>query len=817
MTISVPGYGNKAARIMLVGEAPATTEVRLGMPFMGRAGEELNKLLEAAGIQRKDLYITNASLEPVRGEKAQFFFHKGQPTIPYLQGIGQLINDINDIKPSVVVVMGNYALWALTQETGIMKWRGSILWSELANVKVVPTIHPAAIIRGKPDVDEKGQGGMYKMRNPVIWDLQRAKEQSRFPELRRRSRTYLVNPTGLDEDRAIERLRAATRITFDIESWGGTRLACIGFSDGDPEWSVTFSYDGRVDRRSLYKELLETDVPKITQNGMYDCTMLDQNGIHPKNVWWDTMVASHALLPDLPKSLAFLTSIYTDIPYFKDEGKYSGDGGKIWERGATASDMDKLQYYTYNGKDVCATSEVAQVQEKELEDQGLTHIFRGTMGQFEPYRWATYRGFACDHSKLFELINTSIEKEAIAHKELVELAGREINVGSWQQVQTLLYKERHLAGSKVLSTDAPTILNLAAKTGDRAPYLIIAERRQKKLQSTYYHTGILSSDGRVRFGFNLVGTFGARISSSAPLWGPGLNGQNIPIHHKAKARQMFVADSGYTLLEFDQAQAEAVVVAYLANDPIHMDCFRNNKDVHRVTACLLTGKPTSDWQSIPKPSAIRELAKTCNHELNYNAGPIQFMYTVNEEYDPEDPDSVKLDQATATTIRQTYLRTRPALQAYWDSIKAELKLNRTLVTPFGRPFQFLDQWSQSLLNRAYSYKPQATVGEITSYGVQQVFGIRPSQLVDDSRSVASELARMGLQLLLQVHDSTVWQIPNEAVNEAVPFLFRLLEVPLSVNGYNLIIPIEGAKGSTWYKHDMESLGISRTSCEVGND
>jgi uracil-DNA glycosylase family 4 len=813
MTI-VPGTGNKAARIMLVGEAPAATEVRLGQPFMGRAGEELNKLLAAANIDRNDCYLTNASLTPVRGEKKSFFFPGGSPSPEYIQGIAQLLKDIEEIKPNVVVTLGNYAMWALLQQDGIMKRRGSIYWSNLGNVKVIPTIHPAAIIRGSPDEGEKGQGGMYKMRNPVIWDLQRARQQSAYPDLRLRPRTLLVDPTGLVYEEAIERLRNASRLTYDIESFGGTRLACVGFSDGDPEWAVTLSTKGqRPDRISVIKELLESDVPKVGQNLQYDATMLDQNGIHTKNIVWDTMIAAHILMPDLPKGLHFLNSIYTDIPYYKDEGK------EFWKRESSATQEELQKYYLYNAKDVVSTTEIAEYQREELAERNLMGVFRGVMDIFEPMRWATYRGFGINHHRLLELINETIEKRDRAHKELVEtwMDGEEINVGSHVQVKKLLYGKLRLSDRKNQSSDAPTILDLAARTGNRAPYLIIAERRANKLLSNYHNTNILSSDGRVRFGFNLVGTFGSRISSSAPLWGPGLNGQNIPIRHGAKTRQMFVADPGYTLLEFDQAQAEAVVVAYLANDPIHMDCFRNNKDVHRVTACLLSGLPTSEWKSIDKGSAIRDLAKTCNHELNYDAGPGQFMMTVNEEYDPDDPESVKMDFVTAKAIRQKYLDTRPALPSYWEYIRAQLKINRTLRTPFGREFQFLDAWSHDLFKRAYSYIPQATVGEITNYGIAQVHGTRVAEYVPSQEQDVDELRRMGIQFLLQVHDSTVWQVPDEAVDSAIPRIQRLLEVPFSLNGYNLCIPIEGAKGKTWYKKDMDDVGKSRTSCEFGNN
>ena len=176
---------------------------------------------------------------------------------------------------------------------------------------------------------------------------------------------------------------------------------------------------------------------------------------------------------------------------------------------------------------------------------------------------------------------------------------------------------------------------------------------------------------------------------------------------------------------------------------------------------------------------------------------------------------MKLDFAKAKLTRDKYLQTRPALPNYWESIRAQLKLNRTLVTPFGREFQFLDQWGHELLRRAYSYIPQATVGEITNYGIAQVHGTRPAEHVESAESKVDDLRRMGLQFLLQVHDSTVWQVPDESVDEAIPHLLQLLEVPFSLYGYNLVIPIEAAKGKSWYSKEMDEVGKSRKSCEVG--
>jgi uracil-DNA glycosylase family 4 len=804
MALRVTGEGPRNAKLMIVGEAPAYHEVREGRPFVGDAGKELDKLLAAANIRREEVFITNACQEQVRGDKAAFFFQGGKPSPVFMESLVLLYQDIQTIRPNCIVALGNYAQYALLgQATGILKNRGSILFSTPANCKVVPTLHPAALLRGKPDDSDKSSGGMYKYRNPVIWDLQRAREQSGFPELRLRPRHILIDPVGEELDRAISRLLAADVIVADIESWGGTRLACIGYSDGDPEWAVVLSGTS-PDRFDLHRAVLESDIPKVGQNLMYDATMLDQNKIHMKNIVHDTMIAQHVLLPDLPKGLDFLTSIYTDMPYYKDEGK-------VWNKPKTPA--IEAQYYLYNGKDICSTSETYLKQKAELEAEGLNEVFQRSMMVFEPLRWATYRGMKCDLTKMWKLIDQTQKKLESAQTNLNELAGWDVNVNSHVQVKKLLYDQLKLSDRKNQSSDAPTILNIAANTGHRAPYLVIGARKEQKLLSNYYKAGILSLDARIRFGFNVVGTFGARISSAAPLWGPGLNGQNIP----AEAREMFVPDPGYTLVEFDQAQAEAVIVAYLANDPVHMDCFRNGKDVHRVTACLLLDRPASDWQKIPKPSPIRELAKTCNHELNYNAGPGQFQMTVNESYDPDDPETVKIDFGMAKRTRDKYLQTRPALTAYWESIKSELKRNRTLVTPLGRRYQFLDMWSDEMLRKAYSYKPQCTVGETTNMGICQVLGISDLEKEEDERYLLQrEIKRLDYFFSLQVHDSTIWQVRTEQLEEFVKLAMPLLEVPLYVNGYRICVPIEGTASELWTKDKkkVRDLGISRKSVEL---
>src|SRR5262245_1271558 len=125
----VNGYGNRKSKILILGEAPAANEVKEGKPFVGKAGKELANIVGSVGLDLDaDIYRTNASLEPIQGNKDDWFFEKsGAPTQVLLRGLAALMQDINEIRPNVVVPLGNYALWTMMQHREIMKWRGSIL------------------------------------------------------------------------------------------------------------------------------------------------------------------------------------------------------------------------------------------------------------------------------------------------------------------------------------------------------------------------------------------------------------------------------------------------------------------------------------------------------------------------------------------------------------------------------------------------------------------------------------------------------------------------------------------------------------------
>jgi uracil-DNA glycosylase family protein len=148
-TQTVFGEGAEDARMMLVGEAPGDREDREGRPFVGPAGRELDRALEAAGIERTDVYLTNAVKHFRFEERGKRRIHK-RPDAAQIRACRPWLRaEIGVIAPEAIVVLGAVAAKALLGSTfRLMAQRGRPLESDLAPI-VVATIHPSAILRAR--------------------------------------------------------------------------------------------------------------------------------------------------------------------------------------------------------------------------------------------------------------------------------------------------------------------------------------------------------------------------------------------------------------------------------------------------------------------------------------------------------------------------------------------------------------------------------------------------------------------------------------------------------------------------------------------
>lgn len=331
-----PEGNPKTAEIVFIGEAPARWEMKFGRPLVGPSGQVFDQQLETTGIARKRCYLTNVfDFQVNKTKDGQILDSDGNVLWHPRKGFSDiggyyadaLRDEMRSTTANVLVPMGNVALDALCDRRAIMKWRGSIIRAELGEKewrKCIPTIHPANALHGQ-----------YTNRYIIRRDFARVKKEAKFVDVNHPIYDFELNPTfaqGIAWLEAIIKLKDPISVDVEVArrqvsrccfAWSGKLAISIPYGDGN--WTLEQEAELWLKTAQV---LEDPDIPKIFQNGLFDMWMLFH--IHDILVQGhidDTMVGNHIVYPDFPKSLAFLTSIYTNQPYYKDMVKH-GDVDK---------------------------------------------------------------------------------------------------------------------------------------------------------------------------------------------------------------------------------------------------------------------------------------------------------------------------------------------------------------------------------------------------------------------------------------------------------------------------------------------------------
>lgn len=350
---SVPDKFN----ILCVGEAPGAEEAANGEPFIGKAGQLQQRYFERLGLRRSDIaYMNLCNYRPAENK-----FENCLGTDQLEEGVHEVREVIKKKKPNVVVALGAWPLFYLTGQcgtekerpkpgSGIMLYRGSRLpMTDNPNQKVFATYHPSFVLRTWSW-------------NPVFFhDLSKAVEDSQFPDFRYPEYDEYIDPPSDILATLVEEAKAAEWISLDIETFRGGEFSCVGFAYRNKtgrDIGVCITYQ-RPDLWRFAKEIWECNTPKILQYGTYDISFMRyfyrwKIGGYYNNVGWDTYVASASIYPDFPRRLDFLCSVYTRMPYYKEERK-------VWRK---QNDMNIL--WKYNIKDTISTMLIAFEQMKDI-------------------------------------------------------------------------------------------------------------------------------------------------------------------------------------------------------------------------------------------------------------------------------------------------------------------------------------------------------------------------------------------------------------------------------------------------------------------
>lgn len=491
----VPGMGNAGAKLMILGEAPSYDEVITGRPFTGPSGRELDKLCKDSGLNRAESWLSNVFKYEIpsnpKGKKIPAWIRAKNVGINVEESLSELQNEINAIKPNCILALGGTALWALSGKTKISNYRGSIMLG--MGRKFVSTYHPAHLLHQEGEI--KGYWNRYIM----IFDFKRALHQSHFEDLILPNRTLQICRSSYDLHAFYERYKHLPNVSVDIEAGGSCIPICIGLAFTRqhgmciPLWNEdNISNVPNADMVQIW--LLLSDILMshgiIGQNFNYDKDKIRRLGFTIRNLYSDTMLKAQAINPELPKRLAFNQSIYTEEPFYKDEGMYEG----------------KLEdLFMGCARDACVTFEVDEAMDKDLDEIGQRDYYENFLLKLpEFYGEMENQGFGIDIVARDKLIHKYVEWDERLRYELFKLTNLEVNCNSPKQVYSLLFDTlkcpvRRGTGEEELTS----LLNLQSFTDQekrRTVEIILENRRVGKTISTYL-MALPDFDGRMRTTF----------------------------------------------------------------------------------------------------------------------------------------------------------------------------------------------------------------------------------------------------------------------------------------------------------------------------
>lgn len=771
-----------SSTIAIIGDHPSERERVSKLPLTGNSGKLFWELVRPLSIRRNNTYISYAiKRQLVADEKGKSKISKTEQGL-YNTILAWELQQLPNLQ--YIICLGNYALEAITGLTGITNYRGSVLETQITSlstnetrrVKVIPFLNPSQVLR------EPKWEVMYKH------DVDRFKKvlNGTFKEL---SIDTHINPSPREALQWIDKMQdEQVPCGIDIET-AGNETACIGLANSRTtamcinfrtasanHYSITDELDIRL---RLQRFFSDPNTRPVMQNGMFDSSWLaykDRLIIGPSH--FDTMLAHHTLYPSLPHNLGFLTTQYTNHPFYKDDGK-------TWRE-----NWDIDEYWKYNGKDAAILISIYQEELQELKDQKLDEFFFDHVMRLQPHLIRmTYMGVKADVSlkaSIAEMSKVEVARLKAEFYEQVALTTGDQdfkpNPASPKQMADLFFNRLRLVGRGV-ATDVknrqrmrnhPRTTNEARKLLDAVDALA----KEQKFLSTYAEMQH-DEDNKIRCEYKQTGVSSApgRLSSAATLWESGTNLQNQP----ERAHQMFIAEPGYGFSYFDLAQAEARVVGWKAPIPKWMEQFEQARidgkyDAHRALASEMFNIPYDETPKSDKNEdgsfSKRYIAKRCRHGLNYRMMPDRLAETLN----------IGISLSDAEELWRIYHKTNPELEKWWEHTYDEVKKNRTLFNSYGRRWILLERYDEEALKAIVAFYPQSTIGDKVS---------RCIYLCESDPDWPSERARIALNIhdaLIAIHDLEVGDTVRRIMKKHA-------EEPIIIKGYDgvtreLIIPCD---------------------------
>lgn len=259
---------------------------------------------------------------------------------------------------------------------------------------------------------------------------------------------------------------------------------------------------------------------------------------------------------------------------------------------------------------------------------------------------------------------------------------------------------------------------------------------------------------------------------------------------KYPIRSIVTAPPGKLLLSVDLSQAEAWVVAYLANEP-NMKRELAGGDIHTLSARIIFEDPNIT----KKDENQRYLGKKMNHSCNYRTGPFMIAIMINKESDKPPYVTVTIKQTKLYHKRWTsYFN----LSVWWKEIEEKLNIDRTLITPYRRKRIFFQQWGEGLFKEATAFVPQSTIADHMYGYVQPEIGI-DGGLLTVKRKLLDRYS--DIKIINSAHDSALFEVPEKNIKDIAGQIKSILERPMMINGETFTVPVDAKMSERWAENE----------------
>lgn len=820
-------------KIALIGDFPRERDEYSKKAFTDGDGKYLRHALHDANILPHRVYFTNLiSCHP--GRKRFFSYSDYQEAIKCCySGYLKELEYLQEEKVRMLGLLGKDVLKTFELEGKLSKLRGSVNVDHI--IPFIPTYHPMWLIEGKQ-----------KEYPTWVNDLEKIGKLSKKP-YQPPKEDFNCFPKVEELEAFVDKIvKDQTLIGIDIETTSlnpeYARIVVTGAADSATTaisfprlqqggYEVWINSDRVRVRKALKKLLLKA--PTAYQNALFDVMILEANDYKVGNILHDSMILHHCIHPELPHNLGYITSIYGDTPYWKDD---------FLNRDSKITDMDDEVLRTYNLRDSVVLHQVLPELLKDLKETNTTWIYENiAMPLIRPVLAMIKNGFKIDpkrvtkfkrslsndikknEKKLRELANVPehFSFNSADHLQLLifniipsackraakELAKYDNNPKlkkttkkfaelmlkqSLLKVTTPLYQLsraiRKTATGKA-STDSKALTGLLLATKKRRD-LVVRFKRQSEIQLKEAEdlTNLIDflicldkfrklrklittyTDFPIGKDGRVHGKYKIHGTATGRLSSQDPNMQNIP----KIARHCFICDEGNVIINADYINLELIMLAAISDDDVMQVMIDKGLNIHDENNKTLFGVTKDN----PLWDIFRDAVKMYIFGRNYG-GSLQGMYDRICMKIPDFP----LTFAEFVKADEKYFKAHPKYKVWKENTEEEISSTRRLVNCFGRHRLFLGD-AKAIIREGLNFPIQSAAGDLMSMSIIAVY----NEFIEK---------KLKAKLICTVHDSLMVECPKKEAKQAMNIMHKHMTKEQVINGKPYQFKVDFEIGQDW--------------------